>query len=172
MPVPRPGDADGGAPALGPVPDDNRPGHHPDAEQDRPDPDAMAEALGVRGDRSPRPADPTASTGCLPAGVLGVAAKLLGTRSRRRAAHGPPPRAAAPIRAHPTRDDPIQEEPMTVATIIEPTDPTQPPDVAPSGPDPAPIIPDPDPNPNPAPIIPDPNPNPDPAPIIPGPDPT
>lgn len=28
---------------LAPVPDDNRPGHHPDHEQDQPDPDAFVE---------------------------------------------------------------------------------------------------------------------------------
>src|SRR6056297_936866 len=32
---------------TGPVPEDNRPGHHPDHDQDRPDLDAFADRLGV-----------------------------------------------------------------------------------------------------------------------------
>jgi hemerythrin-like domain-containing protein len=43
---------DGGP--IGGVPADNRPGHHPDVEQDKPDLDAVAEALGTRPRRRPR----------------------------------------------------------------------------------------------------------------------
>ena len=42
-------------PDLGPVPEDNQPGHHPEHEQDRPDLDAMAARLGaVPVDERPR----------------------------------------------------------------------------------------------------------------------
>jgi len=33
---------------TGPVPEDNRAGHHPDVEQDQPDGDELAQRLGVR----------------------------------------------------------------------------------------------------------------------------
>lgn len=36
---------------TGPVPADNQPGHRPETDQDRPDPDAMADRLGVEPDR-------------------------------------------------------------------------------------------------------------------------
>ena len=36
-----------------PVPEDNRPGHHPEHEQDRPDPDAFAARFGVGVEGSP-----------------------------------------------------------------------------------------------------------------------
>lgn len=35
------------------TPEENRPGHHPEREQDQPDLDAFAEALGVRPDDAP-----------------------------------------------------------------------------------------------------------------------
>lgn len=35
-------------PSPGPVPEEQQPGHHPDHEQDKPDPEAFAERLGVR----------------------------------------------------------------------------------------------------------------------------
>lgn len=46
---------------AGPVPEDNLPGHHPDADQDRPDLDAMAERLGTvpPEDRADQDADPS-----------------------------------------------------------------------------------------------------------------
>ncbi|MFP3906152.1 MAG: hypothetical protein ACLFRV_08295 [Acidimicrobiales bacterium] len=37
-------------PGSGPVPAENQPGHHPDDEQDKPDLDEFAEALGVHGE--------------------------------------------------------------------------------------------------------------------------
>lgn len=48
-------------PDAGPVPEDNLPGHHPDADQDRPDLDAMAERLGTvpPADRADQDADPS-----------------------------------------------------------------------------------------------------------------
>jgi hypothetical protein len=36
-----------GSPSIGKVPEDNRPGHHPDHEQDQPDLDAVAARLGT-----------------------------------------------------------------------------------------------------------------------------
>jgi hypothetical protein len=37
---------------LGPVPEENKPGHHPAREQDKPDPDAFARRLGLAGDQT------------------------------------------------------------------------------------------------------------------------
>jgi len=37
----------GSSPSTGTVPEDNRPGHHPDREQDQPDLDAVAARLGT-----------------------------------------------------------------------------------------------------------------------------
>jgi hemerythrin superfamily protein len=44
----------GGRAAADPIPEDNRPGHHPELEQDKPDLDAVAEALGTKPPRQPR----------------------------------------------------------------------------------------------------------------------
>lgn len=38
--------------AVGPVPPENQPGHHPSTEQDKPDLNAFAERLGIAGDAS------------------------------------------------------------------------------------------------------------------------
>ena len=43
--------APSGDAGIGPVPEDNEPGHHPDIEQDQPDPDEAAAKLGIRADR-------------------------------------------------------------------------------------------------------------------------
>ena len=52
-------------PDLGPVPEDNQPGHHPPHEQDRPDLDAMAARLGTVPPRTP--ADDANAAGRSPA---------------------------------------------------------------------------------------------------------
>ena len=62
-------------PDLGPVPEENQPGHHPPREQDRPDLDAMAARLGAipPGDRPRRgPAERAATA------AAGLAAMPLG----------------------------------------------------------------------------------------------
>ena len=56
----------------GPVPPENRPGHHPEQEQDKPDLDAFAQRLGIGDaaeDREPEPAVATEPV----AAVAGVA---------------------------------------------------------------------------------------------------
>jgi hypothetical protein len=40
--------------SLGPVPEDNKPGHHPRREQDKPDPKAFARRLGLAADGDDR----------------------------------------------------------------------------------------------------------------------
>ena len=40
-------DRPGSSGPQGPIPEDQRPGHHPDEEQDKPDMDAFAERLGI-----------------------------------------------------------------------------------------------------------------------------
>jgi hypothetical protein len=40
-----------------PVPEENRPGHHPEQEQDQPDPKELARSLGVHGDPQPEGPD-------------------------------------------------------------------------------------------------------------------
>ena len=44
------GETPNATPEAGAVPEDNRPGHHPDREQDQPDLDAFAARLGTVGD--------------------------------------------------------------------------------------------------------------------------
>lgn len=46
-----------------PIPEDQRPGHHPEHDQDKPDMDAFAERLGVTGDESGERAAATAHAG-------------------------------------------------------------------------------------------------------------
>jgi hypothetical protein len=47
----------GGSDTIGPIPEDNLPGSHPDHEQDQPDPDSFAAKLGIVSDTE-RSGDP------------------------------------------------------------------------------------------------------------------
>lgn len=51
-------DRPGSSGPQGPVPEDQRPGHHPDEEQDKPDMDAFAERLGIVSDEEEPPEAP------------------------------------------------------------------------------------------------------------------
>jgi hypothetical protein len=92
---------------VGPVPEDNRPGHHPDHEQDKPDPDAFARRLGlVADDQAPEPDRP----GGAPQAVPPVA----------RAARATPPRsagAAGPVQS-PSRFRPPPASPADPVALI------------------------------------------------------
>ena len=87
---------------AGPVPPDNEPGHHPDHEQDKPDPNAFAAKLGLAApqrDAGPPPDGPSPpASPAAPAraprpfpvvpvvglAALGLVAALMVRRSRRR----------------------------------------------------------------------------------------
>lgn len=49
--------------SSGPVPEDQRPGHHPDEEQDKPDMDKFAERLGIVSDEEEPPEAPHVDEG-------------------------------------------------------------------------------------------------------------
>jgi hypothetical protein len=51
-------DTPGNSGSEGSIPEDQRPGHHPDQEQDKPDMDAFAERLGVVSDEEEPPEAP------------------------------------------------------------------------------------------------------------------
>lgn len=72
-----------------PVPPDQRPGHHPGRDQDKPDLDAFAEALGVPADdASPatrdRPSTRTIVLAAVGVGLAGAVAWAVLRRTRRR----------------------------------------------------------------------------------------
>lgn len=74
----RPGEGDD---AGGPVPEENRPGHHPDRDQDKPDPDDFVEQFGGGASGRPSDRDPNGQDAAPPVDHL---LRELGDRIRRR----------------------------------------------------------------------------------------
>lgn len=61
---------------IGPVPEDNRPGHHPEHEQDQPDLDAFARRLSIAPEPTRSFEEELALAGRVDPGELGVADQL------------------------------------------------------------------------------------------------
>lgn len=72
--------------ARGPIPPDQRPGHRPDRDQDKPDPAAFAAAMGIRSDDDVPAKSAQLWKTPLAVGVVGLGAALFVFRALRRRA--------------------------------------------------------------------------------------
>ena len=84
-PPDRPGPPSPASRPGGPVPEANRPGHHPAHEQDQPDLDELAERLGVQTPDAPPPGPPLRTLALVGAGAaVAVGLAVTATRLLRR----------------------------------------------------------------------------------------
>jgi hypothetical protein len=77
--------------SLGPIPEDNKPGHHPRREQDKPDPEAFARRLGLAADDGDRERHPPVDDGGAGTSRPSAAAEGQARRRRGPAFQGPAP---------------------------------------------------------------------------------